>query len=69
MCSPFGVEPSVGGVLSKLVLLTPPWKRGFIAALEAVVEAEWLSSFLMNKGLLSSVQLAIIIIIAERLKI
>ena len=34
----------------------------------AAVEAEWLSSFLMDKGLVPSVQSAIIIIIAERLK-
>ena len=35
----------------------------------AAVEAEWLSSFLMDKGLVPSVQSAIIVIIAERLKI
>ena len=43
-------------------------EAGFIAALEAAVEAEWLSSFLMDKGLVPSVQSAIIVIIAERLK-
>ena len=37
---------------------------GFIVA----VEAEWLSSFLMDKGLVPSVQSAIIVIIAKRLK-
>ena len=40
-------------------------EAGFIAA----VEAEWLSSFLMDKGLVFSVISAIIVIIAERLKI
>ena len=40
-----------------------------IAALEAAVEAEWLSSFLMDNGLVPSVQSAIIVIIAERLKV
>ena len=41
----------------------------FIATLEATVEAEWLSSLLMDKGLIPTVQSAIIVIIAERLKI
>ena len=40
-----------------------------IAALEAAVEAEWLSSFLMDNGLVPSMQSAIIVIIAERLKV
>ena len=31
-------------------------ETGFIAALEAAVEVEWLSSFLMDKGLVPSVQ-------------
>ena len=44
-------------------------EAGSIAALEAAVEAEWLSSFLMDKGLVPLVQSAIIVIIAERLKI
>ena len=39
-----------------------------IAALEAAVEVEWLSSFLMDNGLVPSIQLAIIIIIVEQLK-
>ena len=38
-----------------------------IAVLEATVEAEWLSSFLTDNGLVPSIQSAIIII-AERLK-
>ena len=40
-----------------------------IEAWEAAVEAEWLSSFLMDNGLVPSVQSAIIVIIAERLKV
>ena len=40
-----------------------------IAALEAAVEAEWLSSFLMDNDLVPLVQSAIILIIAERLKV
>ena len=40
-----------------------------IATLEAAVEVEWLRSFLMDNGLVPSVQLAIIVIIAERLKV
>ena len=40
-----------------------------IAALEAAVEAEWLSSFLMDNGLVPSMQSAIIVIIVERLKV
>ena len=44
-------------------------KAGSIAALEATVEAEWLSSFLMDNGLVPLVQSDIIIIIAERLKV
>ena len=40
-------------------------KTGFIAALEAAVDAGWLSSFLMDKGLVRSKQYAIIVIIAE----
>ena len=43
-------------------------KAGFIAALKVAMEVEWLSSFLMDKGLVPSVQSAIIVIIAERLK-
>ena len=34
----------------------------------AAVEAEWLNSFLMDNGLVPSVQSAIIVIIAERFK-
>ena len=41
----------------------------FIAALEAAVEAEWPSSFFMDQDLVPSVQSAIIVIIAERLKV
>ena len=44
-------------------------KAGSIAALEVAVEAEWLSSFLMDNDLVPLVQSAIIIIIAERLKV
>ena len=40
-------------------------EAGFIAA----VEAEWLSSFLMDNDLVPSMQSDIIVIIAERLKI
>ena len=38
------------------------------AAVEIAVEAEWLSSFLMDNGLVPSVQSVIIVIIVERLK-
>ena len=44
-------------------------EAGSIAALEAAVEAEWLSSFLMDNGLVPSVQSAIIVIIAKQLKV
>ena len=40
----------------------------YVAALKAAVEAEWLSSFLMDNDKVPSVQSAIIVIIAERLK-
>ena len=65
MCSPLWVEPSIGGVLSKLALLNSTMEVGSIAALEAVVEAKWLSSFLMDNGMVPLVQSAIIVIIAE----
>ena len=60
MCSPLGVEPLVGGVL-----LNSTMEAGSIAAMEAV----WLSNFLMDKGMVPSVQLAITVVIAERLQI
>ena len=44
-------------------------ETGSIAALEAAVQAKWLSSFLMDNSLVPSVQSAIIVIIAERLKV
>ena len=44
-------------------------EAGSIATLEAAMEVEWLSSFLMDNGLVPSVQLAIIVIIVERLKV
>ena len=43
-------------------------ETGSIPDLEATVEVEWLSNFLMDNGLVPSVQSAIIVIIAERLK-
>ena len=44
-------------------------KAGFIAALEAAMEADWLTSFLIDNDLVPSVQSAIIVIIVERLKV
>ena len=63
------VEPLVGGVLKQVGIANSTMEAGFIKALEAAVEAEWLSSFFMDNGLVPSVQSAIIVIIAERLKV
>ena len=68
MCTPFWGGAICWRSVKQIGVANSTMKAGFIAALEAAIDAEWLSSFLMDKGLVPSVQLAIIVIIAERLK-
>ena len=69
MCSPFGGGAICWRSVKQVGVVDFTMEARFIVVLEAAVEAEWLSSFLMDKGLVPSVQSAIIVIMAERLKI
>ena len=69
MCSPFGGRAICWRSVKQVGVADFTMEARFITALEAAVETEWLSSFLMDKGLVPSVQSAIIVIIVERLKI
>ena len=68
MCSPFGGGSVYWRSVKQVGIANSTMETRSIAALKAAVEARWLSSFLMDNGLVPSIQSTIIIIIAERLK-
>ena len=51
MSSPFGGGAIGWRSVKQVGVADSTMEAGFIAALEAAVEAEWLSSFLIDKGL------------------
>ena len=67
MCSPFWGGAICWRSVKQVGVANSTMETRSIAALEATMEAEWLSSFLMDNDMVLSVQSAIIIKIAERL--
>ena len=68
MCSPFGGGAICWRSVKQVGVADSTMEAGFIAALEVAVQAELLSNFLMDKGLVPSVQSVVTTVIAKQLQ-